>query len=230
MADENNRMEGKDAENMTEMTTAEISDIEATCEEIVVEGEDTGICADGYGMVEITTKKLSREKFRAKFAFHADFQLLQDILAGGGRVFGLRKTGFFKDGPIEVVFTLRISENSYNCDRILFSDGISEASRNNIRKHVRLEVARLALSANCHDNTFLGEPLPELVREVGSPNWIMGVAFAFLYGICLRSAFGGYVTSMCVGISMGIAMSLCFRSVKYHFKNSAEQPDAKTMN
>ena len=223
MVEENNRIEGKDAETMTEMTTEEIKDIEATCDEIEVEGEDTGICADGYGMIEITTKKLTKEKFRAKFAFHADFQMLQDVLASGGKAFGLRKSGFFKDGPIEVVFTIRVSENSYNCEQLLFSDGIAEASRDNIRRHVRLEVARLALSANCHDNTFLGEALPELVREVGAPNWIMGVAFAILYGICLRSAFGDYITSICVGVSMGIAMSFCFRSVKYHFQTASEQ-------
>ena len=190
--------------------------------EIEVDDEDSVICAEGYSIVEITTKKLTRHNFRARFAFHADFQMLQDLLANGGRAFGLRKSGLIKEGPIEAVFTIRITENGYHCEKLLYADSISEPERQNMRKYVRLEVGRLALMANCHDNSFLGEKLPELVRKVGSPNWLIGLCFVFLYAVALKDLFLDFVTAVCVSFALGISMSFCFRSVKYHFESRKE--------
>ena len=190
--------------------------------EVEVDDEDSGICAEGYSIVEITTKKLTRHNFRARFAFHADFQMLQDLLANGGRAFGLRKSGLIKEGPIEAVFTIRITENGYHCEKLLYADSVSEPERQNMRKYVRLEVGRLALMANCHDNSFLGEKLPELVRKVGSPNWLIGLCFVFLYAVALKALFLDFVTAVCVSFALGISMSFCFRSVKYHFESRKE--------
>ena len=216
MKDEMNKT-FEDQLSAAEAETA-VADAEVTEEDsVTVEGEDTSISAEGYGLVEITAKKLSKESFRGKFCFHADFQALQDALADGGKVFGMRKIGFFKDGPIEVVFTIRVEEKSYHCEQVLFADHITEEQRRRITRSIRLEVARLALSANCHNNTFLGKPLPDLEREVGSPNWGFGIAMALLYGFALHTAMNSYFASFALGVAIGIPMSYLLRSVKYYF-------------
>ena len=209
----------KDEMNKTFEDQLSAAEAETLTEEdsVTVEGEDTSISAEGYGLVEITAKKLSKESFRGKFCFHADFQALQDALADGGKVFGMRKIGFFKDGPIEVVFTIRVEEKSYHCEQVLFADHITEKQRRKITRSIRLEVARLALSANCHNNTFLGKPLPDLEREVGSPNWGFGIAMALLYGFALHTAMNSYFASFALGVAIGIPMSYLLRSVKYYF-------------
>ncbi|MBR5347784.1 MAG: hypothetical protein IK125_00935 [Lachnospiraceae bacterium] len=203
--------------NNIENTTG--SDTSSAADELAVEveGEDSSISVEGYGITDITVRKLAKESFRAKFAFHVSFRSLQDVLADGGKVFGLRKTGLLKDGPIEVVFTIHIAKNTYNCNNVYFSDAIPTDARARITRAVRLEVARLALSANCHDNYFLGAPLPELVKEVGGPNWGAGIAFGLLYAFCFNSSVSNYPTSIALGICIGLAMAYALRSVKYHF-------------
>ncbi len=175
----------------------------------------------GYGLVEITIKKLTKESFRKKFALSLDFRKLQNKLSDGCKIYGLRKIGFFKNGPIEALFFLRISDNSYACESITFADSLDENSREALTRYIYLEVGRLALYANCTDNYFLGEPLPEMEKIVGHPNWIVGILFFVIYFFCFQGPTGKSLLSAFFIAVLAFIMACLFRSIKYRFKNSA---------
>ena len=174
----------------------------------------------GYGLVEITIKKLTKESFHKKFALSVDFRNLQNKLSDGYKIYGLSKIGFFKNGPIEALFFLRIADNSYTCESISFADTLDQNTCSTLTGYISLEVARLALYANCHDNYFLGEPLPEMEKIVGHPNWIVGILFFVIYFFCFQGPTGKSIFSAFFIAVLAFLMACLFRSVKYRFKNS----------
>ncbi|MBP5186946.1 MAG: hypothetical protein J6040_07815 [Clostridiales bacterium] len=184
------------------------------------ENKEKTLIESGYSIIEITARKLKKESFRARFGFQVDFEMLEDVLSSGGKVIGLGKVGLVKDGPIEVVFTIRVSKDAYKCDNLLFSDKFPQEDREKITNSVKFDIARMALTANIHEVWFLGEKLPPLVREVGGPNYSMGICFALIYGTCFQVTLKNIGITMAMAVVMGIAMSFCFRSVKYHFQGS----------
>lgn len=170
----------------------------------------------GYFLTEITIKKLTKESFHRQFAVKVNFRSLQNYLADGYRIFGLRKAGFLRNGPIEVIFVVHVTDNRYDCQSVLFAEGFDENKKETLTDYLRLEVARLALSANCHDNSFLGQALPEMKKEPGPVS--IGL-WASLFIMCFF-AFQGIFHSTCLGILIGFSLSFCLshflRPVRYY--------------
>lgn len=175
----------------------------------------------GYGLTEITVRKLTKESFHSKFGLRVNFRSLQNTLADGCRVFGLCKIGFLKDDPIEVIFVVHVSDNSYNCQSITFAEDFDESKKEALTKYLRLEVARLALSANCHNNYFLGEALPELQKEASPLSIGLWASLFIVFFIAFRGILHSLPLGFIIGIALSFGLSQLLRPVRYYMTDTS---------
>lgn len=174
----------------------------------------------GYYLTEITVKKLTKESYHSKFAVKVNFRSLQNYLADGCRVFGLRKAGFLRNGPIEVLFVVHISDNSYDCRSVTFAASIDESEQEAITKYLHLEVARLALSADCHNNFFLGEALPELQKEAGPVSIGLWASLFIMWFFAFRGIFDSTLIGVLLGFFLSFCLSHILRPVRYYMPDT----------